>query len=83
MKKQTTITCEICGAPGARIRRMTRTYGTGKNLLMIEKVPVVSCPTCGESYLTADTLHEIERIRVHRKGLAKERPVDVATFVTP
>jgi hypothetical protein len=30
-------------------------------LLVIENVPVTSCPNCGESYLTAETLHEIER----------------------
>jgi YgiT-type zinc finger domain-containing protein len=82
MKKQNSIDCEICGAPNARIRRVTRTYGTGKDLLMIERVPVVSCPSCGESYLTADTLHEIEHIRSHRRGRTRERSVDVATFAT-
>jgi YgiT-type zinc finger domain-containing protein len=72
--------CEICGQSGARVRRMTRSYGRGKNLLVIERVPVVSCHNCGESYLTADTLHEIERIKRHRKGAAGSRPVLVATF---
>ncbi|HXK27931.1 MAG TPA: YgiT-type zinc finger protein [Candidatus Binatia bacterium] len=27
---------------------------------MIEKVPVITCPHCGESYLTAATLHQSE-----------------------
>jgi hypothetical protein len=49
-------------------------------LLLIENIPVVACPHCGESYLTADTLHEIERIRLHRKSFAVERPVEVAQF---
>ena len=48
--------CEVCGQEGARIRKVARTYGKGKNLLVIEKVPVVSCSQCGESYLTAETL---------------------------
>jgi hypothetical protein len=48
--------------------------------LVIEEVPVVTCPHCGESYLTADTLHEIERIKRERKSLAVERPVEVASF---
>jgi hypothetical protein len=30
--------------------------------------------------LTADTLHEIERIKLHRRSLAKTRPVPVASF---
>jgi len=37
-------------------------------------------PHCGESYLTADALHEIERIKVHRQALAEERCIAVAAF---
>ncbi len=72
--------CDICGKSGAKIRRITRSYGKGENLLVIENIPVVSCPNCGESYLTADTLHEIERIKLHRKSWAKERNIPVAAF---
>ena len=72
--------CDICGREGARIRRVARTYGKGKDLLVIENIPVVSCPHCGESYLTAETLHEIERIKLHRRSFAVERPVEVASF---
>ncbi len=72
--------CDICGKKGARIRRVTRSYGKGKNLLVVEDVPVVSCPHCGESYLTADTLHEIERIKMHRQNFAAKRKVPVANF---
>jgi YgiT-type zinc finger domain-containing protein len=74
------LVCAICGKGGARIRHVSRSYGTGKELLVIENVPVISCPHCGESYLTAETLHELERIKRHRKSLAIERPVAVAEF---
>ena len=47
---------------------------------MIENVPVISCPDCGESYLTAETLHTIERIKQERRHLAVTRPVPVASF---
>jgi len=73
--------CDICGREGIRIRRVAKTYGKGKDLFVIENIPVVSCSHCGESYLTADTLHEIERLKLHRKSLAVERPVAVASFV--
>ncbi|MBM3180778.1 MAG: type II toxin-antitoxin system MqsA family antitoxin [Chloroflexi bacterium] len=73
--------CDICGKNGAEIRYVTRSYGKSANLLIIENVPVVSCPNCGESYLTANTLHEIERIKVHRKNLTKIKSVAVAEFV--
>ena len=72
--------CEVCGKKGAKIRRVTRTFGKGKTAFLIEGVPIVSCPNCGESYLTASTLREIERIRQHRRQLTKARRVPVATF---
>jgi len=72
--------CDLCGKGGAEIRFLTRSYGKGADLLVIENVPVVVCPHCGESYLTAETLHEIERIKLHRRSLAKPRRVPVASF---
>ena len=72
--------CDICGQNGAKIRHVPRSYGKGPDLFVIENVPVVSCHHCGESYLTADTLHEIERIKLHRQSFAKERSVPVAAF---
>ncbi len=72
--------CDICGQEGAQVRHVTRSYGKSSRLLVIENIPVVSCPGCGESYLTADTLHEIERIKLHRQSFAKERSVPVAAF---
>ena len=74
------IVCVVCGQEGARIRRVTRSYGKGEALLIIENVPVVSCPHCGASYLPAQTLHEIGRIKRHRHELATQRPVAVAAF---
>jgi YgiT-type zinc finger domain-containing protein len=73
--------CDLCGQEGAKIRYVTRSYGKGENLLVIEDVPVVSCPHCGESYLTAETLQELERIKLHRQSFAEPRAVPVAVFV--
>ena len=39
-----------------------------------------SCASCGESYFSAQTMHEIERIKALRKSVAKARPVAVASF---
>lgn len=72
--------CHICGKPGAKVRHVSRSYGRGDELLVIENVPVISCPHCGESYLTADTLHEIERIKLHRQAMVEERSVPVAVL---
>ncbi len=78
--KSTSLVCDICGKEGAKIRYISRSYGKGENLLVIEDVPLISCPHCGESYLTAETLHEIERIKLHRQSFAKPRPVPVVVF---
>lgn len=72
--------CDICGTEGARVRYISRSYGKGKDLLVIEEIPMISCPHCGEVYFTADTLHEIERIKLHRSSFAERRPVSVAKF---
>jgi YgiT-type zinc finger domain-containing protein len=61
--------CEICGKEGARVGRVTRTYGKGKDMFVIENIPVITCAHCGESYLEAETLHEIERIKARKKGV--------------
>ena len=79
-KKNPEIVCDVCGTSGARIRRITETLGKGKDLLVIENVPLVTCPHCGESYFTAETLHELERIKLHRKSFATIRSVEVAKF---
>ena len=72
--------CDICGSEGTTIRRITRTYGKGQDLLVIENIPVITCLHCKESYFTAETLHEIERIKLNRKSLAVERFVEFASF---
>ncbi len=73
--------CGICGQEGARIRRVSRSHGKGERLLVIKNVPVVSCHHCGENYLSAETLHEIERIKVHREDITVKRPAAFANFV--
>lgn len=72
--------CGICGHDEAQIRYITRGYGKGETLLIIQGVPVVACPHCGESYLIVETLPEIERIKLHRRTFAKPGNVPVAIF---
>ena len=80
-KREATLGCENCGRSGAQVRHLTRSYGKGSSLLVVEDVPVVSCPHCGATYVTAETLHEIDRIKAHRRSFARRRNVAVAEFV--
>jgi YgiT-type zinc finger domain-containing protein len=59
---------------------VTRTYGRGRSAFLIEGVPVISCPDCGESYLAAETLKKIERMRLYWRQLTTDRKVPVARF---
>ena len=75
--------CAACGNPGIQLRQVTRSFGRGSSLLVIEAIPLLTCPHCGESYFTAQTLHEIERIKALRKSVAVERSIPVAMFQLP
>jgi YgiT-type zinc finger domain-containing protein len=73
--------CDACGKKGAAVKHISRTYGKGHNMLVIDDVPVVVCPKCGESYLTSETLQEIERLKLHRKSFRTQRVAPVITYV--
>ncbi len=72
--------CVHCGSPSAQIKYVTRSFGKAASLLVIEAIPMWSCPHCGESWFAAQTLHEIERIKTLRKAIAVNRTVPVAAF---
>jgi len=74
--------CDNCGKDAARVIRSTRAYGSGKDLYLIEGVPNVACRACGEHYITAKTLHELDRIRQEWRKLTVKRLVPVAKFGT-
>jgi len=72
--------CACCGSARVQLEHLTRSYGKGTDLLVIENIPMWSCPSCGEPCFPAQTMHEVERIKVLRKSVAKSRTVAVASF---
>jgi YgiT-type zinc finger domain-containing protein len=74
------IKCVACGKPGIQLREVTRSFGRGHALLVIEGIPMHTCPHCGESYFTAQTMHELERIKALRGSFAEKRQVPVAGY---
>lgn len=74
--------CDLCGKKGARVRRVTRSYGRGAGEYLIRNVPTISCPHRGETYLTAETVHELERIKADHRNLAVQRRIPIADFST-
>ena len=72
--------CVHCGSSSVQLKHVTRSFDSGAALLVVEAIPMWSCPNCGESYFSAQTLHEIERIKTLRKSVAVKRSVPVAAF---
>jgi len=74
------ITCDCCGETGVMLKHITRSFGKGDQVVVIDGIPLQVCPHCGESYFTADTLQEIERLRMHRAGLTARSMAPVLSY---
>ena len=72
--------CHCCGSAHVQRKHVTRSFGQGDALLIIEAIPKWSCRSCGESYFFAAAMHEIQRIKTLRTSVAVNRSVPVATF---
>jgi len=72
--------CDCCGKEGARIKHVTRSFGKGADILVIEQVPMVVCRNCGQSYFTTETLHELERLKLHKHNVATHRTAPVIRY---
>lgn len=79
MKKQNT--CDCCGKPGVMLKRITRSFGKGDHVIVIDGIPLHVCPHCGENYFTADTLQEVERLCMHREELTVRGTAPVLSYV--
>lgn len=72
--------CDLCNSQKAKIRYISRSYGDNEELFIIQGIPLIVCPECGESYFTAQTLHQIETIKQQKKSLAINRLIPVVSF---
>lgn len=72
--------CDFCDSEQARIIHISRSYGKNEELFVIENIPLISCSQCGESYFTAETLHQIETIKKQKNKFSVTRPIPVASL---
>ena len=64
--------CYFCGGEVVE-KRITTDYRWGEDLIsIIENVPAGVCQACGEQYLKAEVVKEIERL-----AQSKEKPIRV------
>ena len=74
------ITCDVCGKQSAHERNATRTFGKGADMFVVEDIPYVQCPHCGERYFSAQTLLELENIKANRNTLTRKRTLPFVVF---
>jgi YgiT-type zinc finger domain-containing protein len=81
MKRFPEMLCEYCDGT-VRERRVREDYWSGKQLVIIEDVPVGICDRCGERYYSAAVLEKMDRIAGRRSKIKRTIRVPVTTFET-
>lgn len=72
--------CDMCGADTALVQHVTRSFGRGQRLVVIENIPYVFCPRCGERYFTAATMREIERLKLLKSARLRRKSIPIVSF---
>ncbi len=78
--KAAQLVCELCDHTAAQLVKRPQVLGQGAAMLVIEDVPVIACRHCGESYLTAETLHRLDEVRRGLRKLPARYQIAVAAF---
>jgi YgiT-type zinc finger domain-containing protein len=72
--------CANCGKKTAKPCKSTRMFESGRTTFLVEGVPEVWCTSCGERYMTLDTLKRLEHIKREWRTLTVKKPIPVARF---
>jgi len=72
--------CENCGKQNAKIKKVSRSYGKGNNLFVLDNIPVIYCPDCKENMIRSKTMHEIERLKKYKKSLKPKKMIPVINY---
>ena len=70
----------MCGREGVVVRSVTRSFGKEERLVVIENIPYLFCPSCGERYFTAATMRELERIKELKTHRLRRKPIPIVSF---
>jgi YgiT-type zinc finger domain-containing protein len=75
------LVCDNCGVKAARIVKRPQILGRGAKMILVDNVPVIACRNCGENYMTSETMHRLDKIRMNQKAEMKERKIAAAEFI--
>lgn len=78
--KKNLILCDNCGVKAARVIKRPQVLGRGAKMIVVDNVPVIACKNCGENYMTGETMHKLDDIRIKQKKEKSEPKIAVAEF---
>jgi YgiT-type zinc finger domain-containing protein len=79
-RRKAMMRCDLCGVTSAQVRHVTRSFGRGDRLLVIENIPSVSCRQCGQRHFTAATMRGLERLKRSSVDRMRRKAVPVVSF---
>ncbi len=79
-KEKNLILCDNCGVKAARVIKRPQVLGRGAKMIVVDNVPVIACKNCGENYMTSETMHKLDDIRIKQKKEKSERKIAVSEF---
>lgn len=74
-KENSQLVCDICGVAAAHAVKRTKVFGKGRRMIVIENIPFITCDNCHQTYATAETLRELDEIRLNRDRLTVPREI--------
>ena len=66
-------TCSICGAGRLKKRAMAYLEWHGKNLLVVDRMPVYVCDICGERDYDSDAIESLQQLLWSNSPLVRSR----------
>ena len=80
-QKTEAFVCENCGVKAARLIKRPQVLGRGTKMILVDNVPVITCKNCGENYMTSETMHRLDDIRLKQKAQNIERKIAVLNLL--
>ncbi len=70
--------CFVCKSPTVTEGTTAETYQENGHLVVMKDIPCLVCETCGETYLSTDTIRHIERFL----DTVKNAEVEIVSYQT-
>jgi YgiT-type zinc finger domain-containing protein len=71
--------CAYCHEVAAREVVLPQVYGSGEELIIIEKVPSMLCDSCGQCYINDATMKKVDEVLSNPDKHTKNKIIRVAT----